>query len=79
MEILVSKRMEASEDEPIQQMPIYCPPNWDQIWYDWNDVGHDYEEPLEPNSPLSANQLKQVYWYANKHGKVKDVRFHSTY
>ena len=50
--------MEASEDEPIQQMPIYGPPNWDQIWYDWNDVGHEYEQPLEPNSRLSADQLK---------------------
>ena len=56
-------------------MPILGPPNWDQIWYDWDDFGHDYEEPVEPNSPLPADQLKQVYWYANKHGKVKDVRF----
>ena len=63
------------EEGPIQQMPIHGPPNWDQIWYDWNDVGHDYEEPVEPNSPLPADQLKQVCWYANKHGKVKDVRF----
>ena len=62
-------------DGPIQQMPIHGPPNWDQIWYDWNDVGHDYEEPVEPNSPLSADQLKQVYYYADKHGKIEDMRF----
>ena len=63
------------EEGPIQQMPIHGPPNWDQIWYDWNDVGHDYEEPVEPNSPLSADQLKQVYYYADKHGKIEDMRF----
>ena len=32
------------EEGPIQQMPIHGPPNRDQIWYDWNDVGHDFEE-----------------------------------
>ena len=63
------------EEGPIQQMPIHGPPNWDQIWYDWNDVGHDYEEPVEPNNPLSADQLNQVYYYADKHGKIEDMRF----
>ena len=62
------------QEGPIQQMPIHGPPNWDQIWYDWNDVGHDYEEPVEPNSPLSADQLNQVYYHANKQGKIEDMR-----
>ena len=63
------------EEGPIQQMPIHGPPNWNQIWYDWNDVGHVYEEPVEPNSPLSADLLNQVYYHADKHGKIEDMRF----
>ena len=71
----IKKKYDEIEAKTIQAIPIQGPLNWDQIWYDWNDVGHDYEEPLPPNSPLSADQLEQVYWYANEHGKVKDVRF----
>ena len=60
---------------PIQPMAIHGPVNWDQVWYYWDDVGHDFEEPLAPNSPLSADQLKQMHWYANKYGRVRDIRF----
>ena len=60
---------------PVRPMPIHGPVNWDQVWYDWKNVGKDYAQPLAPNSPLSADQLKQMHWYANKHGKIRDIEF----
>ena len=60
---------------PIQQMPIHGPVNWDQIWYNWDDIGRDYEKPLAANCPLSADQLEQMHEYANKHGRVRNIQF----
>ena len=59
----------------IQAMPIHSPVNWDQIWYDWDDIGRDYEKPLAANMPLSADQLEQMHNYANQHGRVRNIKF----
>ena len=37
----IKRKYDEISAKTIQAIPIQGPLNWDQIWYDWNDVGLD--------------------------------------
>ena len=59
-----------------KQMPIYGPPNWDQLWNEWPDIGTDHsQQPANPNlSPLSPRQLESLDRYSYIFGNIQFIR-----
>lgn len=51
-----------------QQMPIHGPPNWDQIWPGWTQLGDD-------NVECDAAQQRMFQAAANYEGLVRNVTF----
>ena len=55
-------------------LPIQGPPNWDQIWREWPDVGTDYKDKYDVSTePLSKEELERVNRYSYKYKLIEFV------
>ena len=51
-----------------KQLPIQGPPNWDQLWSNWTDIGTDHTLPHDPEeSPLPPLQMPKVNELSDKY------------
>ena len=51
-----------------KELPIQGPPNWDQLWSKWTDLGTDHTLPHDPEeSPLPPLQMPKVNQLSDKY------------
>ena len=41
-----------------RKLPIHGPPNWDQLWPEWDDVGEDFTQKGSETDPLTEVQTR---------------------